>query len=112
MIEKINLKKGNAVDRLFSYLRLGTLNNHMRNEFDDGLTHLTQRERIIIPNGARHRPVCGSLVKCLLIELDETLDASNTGGAYIEEQLAPCQTFFMGSILSVSGFPADRQSCI
>ena len=102
----------NSVSELFQYLRIGLLNNHMLNvlqaenrtldfhtheqsdemfyciegefdiEFDDGLTHLVQGDFIIIPKGIRHRPVCKSLVKCLLIELDGTLDETNTGGTY------------------------------
>ena len=102
MVEKINLKeKVNSVSELFSYLRVGTLNNHMLNvlqaenrvldfhihersdemfyciegefdiEFDDGLVHLIEGEFIIIPHGTRHRPVCKRLVKCLLIEMEE-----------------------------------------
>ena len=51
-------------------------------EFDDGLTHLTSGDFIIIPKGTRHRPVCKALVKCLLIEIEGTLNESNTGGAY------------------------------
>ncbi|MGN0902979.1 MAG: cupin domain-containing protein [Succinivibrio sp.] len=112
-IEKVNLQdKVNSVESLFSYLRVGTLNNLMLNvlqaenrtldfhihensdelfyciegefdiEFDDGLTHLCQGDLIIIPKGTRHRPVCKSLVKCLLIETEGTLNKSNTGGTY------------------------------
>ena len=115
MVEKINLKeKVNSVSELFSYLRVGTLNNHMLNvlqaenrvldfhihersdemfyciegefdiEFDDGLVHLIEGEFIIIPHGTRHRPVCKRLVKCLLIEMEGTLNKSNTGGTYNE----------------------------
>ena len=104
----------NSVSELFQYLRIGTLNNHMLNvlqaenrtldfhtheqsdemfyciegefdiEFENGLTHLVEGDFIIIPKGVRHRPVCKSLVKCLLIELDGTLDETNTGGTYKE----------------------------
>lgn len=115
MIQKVNLKEqANSIDRLFSYLRVGTLNNHMLNvlraenrtldfhvhensdelfyciegefdiEFNDGLTHLQEGDFIIIPKGIRHRPVCKSLVKCLLVEIHGTLDQSNTGGTYKE----------------------------
>ena len=113
MIEKINLKeKADSLEKLFQYLRVGTLNNHMLNilqaenrvldfhihnqsdemfyciegefnlEFDDDIVHLVQGDFIIIPKGVQHRPVCKSLVKCLLIELEGTLDKSNTGGTY------------------------------
>ncbi|NLA86216.1 MAG: cupin domain-containing protein [Clostridiales bacterium] len=113
MIDKVNLKEQvNSVESLFTYLRVGGLNNHMLNvlqaenrtldfhvhndsdemfyciegefdiEFDDGLTHLCEGDFIIIPKGTKHRPVCKSLVKCLLIEVEGTLDKSNTGGTY------------------------------
>ena len=102
----------NEVGELFLYKRVGTLNNHMLNvlqaenrtldfhvhensdemfyciegefdiEFEDGLTHLCEGDLIVIPKGILHRPVVTSLVKCLLIELDGTLDSSNTGGTY------------------------------
>lgn len=115
MVAKVNLKKQvDLVDSLFTYLRVGTLNNHMLNvlqaenrtldfhvhnnsdemfyciegefdiEFDDGLTHLCEGDFIIIPKGTKHRPVCKSLVKCLLIEVEGTLNKSNTGGTYKE----------------------------
>jgi mannose-6-phosphate isomerase-like protein (cupin superfamily) len=115
MVEKINLKeKVNTISELFTYLRVGTLNNHMLNvlqaenrvldfhvhensdemfyciegefdiEFDDGFTHLKEGDFIIIQQGTRHRPVCKQLVKCLLIELEGTLNKSNTGGTYDE----------------------------
>ena len=104
----------NEVDGLFLYKRVGTLNNHMLNvlqaenrtldfhvhensdemfyciegefdiEFDDGLTHLCEGDFIIVPKGTRHRPVCKTLVKCLLIEVEGTLNKDNTGGTYKE----------------------------
>ena len=102
----------NSIDTLIQYLRVGTLNNHMLNvlqaenrtldfhihnqsdemfyciegEFDieteDGLTHLKEGDFVIIPKGTKHRPVVTSLVKCLLIETDGTLNKENTGGTY------------------------------
>lgn len=115
MVTKVNLKdKANSVDSLFSYLRVGRLNNHMLNvlqaenrtldfhihdnsdemfyciegefdiEFENGLTHLYEGDFIIIPKGTKHRPVCKSLVKCLLIEVEGTLNKNNTGGSYAE----------------------------
>lgn len=115
MIEKVNLKeKVNAVAELFSYLKIGQLNNHMLNvlqaenrtldfhvhnqsdemfyciegefdiEFNDGIMHLSEGDFIIIPKGTLHRPVCKGLVKCLLIEMDGTLTKENTGGTYNE----------------------------
>ena len=106
------VEQANSITELFRYQRVGTLNDHLLNvlqaesrtldfhiheqsdemfyciegefdiEFDDGFTHLVSGDFIIIPKGTRHRPVCKSLVKCLLIELDGTLDGSNTGEAY------------------------------
>ena len=104
----------NLVDDLFLYKRVGTLNNHMLNvlqaenrtldfhkhensdemfyciegefdiEFEDGLTHLCEGDFIIIPKGVKHRPICKALVKCLLIEVEGTLNKENTGGTYTE----------------------------
>jgi len=104
----------NEVGELFLYKRVGTLNNHMLNvlqaenrtldfhvhensdemfyciegefdiEFEDGLTHLCEGDLIIVPKGTRHRPVCKALAKCLLIEVEGTLNKDNTGGTYKE----------------------------
>ena len=104
----------NSINNLFEYKRTGTLNNHMLNvlqaenrtldfhihensdemfyciegefdiEFEDGMTHLSEGDFIIIPRGTIHRPVCKSLVKCLLIEVEGTLNKENTGGTYSE----------------------------
>ena len=115
MIEKCNLNDSvNSVESLFTYLRVGTLNNHMLNvlqaenrtldfhihensdemflciegefdiEFSDGMTHLCENDFIIIPKGTLHRPVCKQKVKCLLIEIDGTLNKENTGGTFEE----------------------------
>ncbi len=102
----------NSVNQLFQYKEICRLNNNMFNvlqaenrtlefhshnssdelfyciegqfdiEFEDGKTHLCEGDLIVIPKGVLHRPVVTSLVKCLLIELDGTLDSSNTGGTY------------------------------
>lgn len=113
MIKKISLKNEvNAIETLFQYKRIGTLDGHMLNvlqaknrtlefhihessdelfyciegefdiEFEDGMTHLCEGDMIIIPQGTKHRPVCTGLVKCLLIELEGTLNKENTGGTY------------------------------
>ncbi|MCC8122220.1 MAG: cupin domain-containing protein, partial [Oscillospiraceae bacterium] len=58
------------------------IDGEMDIEFEDGSQHLTKGELIVVPAGTRHRPVVGPLVKCLLIETDGTLNASNTGGSY------------------------------
>lgn len=102
----------NSVNQLFQYKEICRLNNNIFNvlqaenrtlefhshnssdelfyciegqfdiEFEDGKTHLCEGDLIVIPKGVLHRPVVTSLVKCLLIELDGTLDSSNTGGTY------------------------------
>ncbi len=101
-----------SINQLFEYKEICKINNHMLNvlkaenrtlefhmhelsdelfyciegefdiEFEDGKTHLCEGDLIVIPKGILHRPVCTTLVKCLLIELDGTLDNSNTGGTY------------------------------
>ena len=113
------LEKVNSVSRLFQYLEVGKLNGHVLSvlqaenrtldfhihehsdelfyviegafelEFEDGSVSLEQGDLIIVPKGIRHRSVCKMLVKCLLIELDGTLNESNTGGEYkrLEERL-------------------------
>ena len=113
MIEKVNLlKRVDSVSGLFSYLKIGQLNNHTLNvlqaenrildfhiheqsdemffcieggfdiEFEDGITHLCEGDLIIVPKGILHRPICTGLVKCLLIEIEGTLTKENTGGTY------------------------------
>ena len=106
------LEKADSVGELFQYLEVGRFNGHVLNvlqaetrtldfhvhehsdelfyviegsfgiEFEDGLVQLNHGDMIIIPKGTRHHPVCKELVKCLLIELDGTLNKDNTGGAY------------------------------
>lgn len=102
----------NEISALFQYLKVGKLNDHMLNivlaenrtldfhvheesdemfyviegkmqiELDDRVIDLGTGDFIIIPKGTRHRPVCKSLVKCLLIEKCGTLSKENTGGTY------------------------------
>ena len=101
-----------STDELFRYLKAGQLNDHVLNilkaenrtldfhvhensdemfyviegefelEFDDGIVKMQQGDMIIVPKGTRHRPICKSLVKCLLIETEGTLTEGNTGGTY------------------------------
>lgn len=101
----------NALE-LFQYISVGKLNNHVLNvlraenrtldfhvhensdelfyviegtfeiEVEDNIIVMEKGDIIIIPKGMRHRPICKSLVKCLLIELVGTLNNGNTGGAY------------------------------
>ena len=110
MIQKYNLNNCSA--KLFEYLHIGNVNDHMLNiitaenrtlnfhvheesdelfyvidgkmqiEFEDKTVELTTGEMIVVPKGAIHRPVCTSLVKCLLLEKKGTLTSENTGGKY------------------------------
>jgi mannose-6-phosphate isomerase-like protein (cupin superfamily) len=112
MLTKVNLQIAVDSAQLFQYLKVGKLNNHTMNvlqaenrtldfhthersdeffyviegafkiELDDGCVALSQGDMLIIPKGTRHRPVVTSLVKCLLMELDGTLNPENTGGTY------------------------------
>jgi quercetin dioxygenase-like cupin family protein len=107
-------KVSDEITDCFQYLKVGQLNDHMMNivlaenrtldfhtheesdemfyvidgkmqiELDDGLIDLETGDFIIIPKGTRHRPVCKTLVKCLLIEKCGTLTKDNTGGTYKE----------------------------
>ena len=111
MLEKVNLLQATNSAGLFEYFNVGSLNGHslsvlqaenrtldfhvhehsdelfyvIDGQFDielkDGFVPLAQGDLLIIPKGTRHRPVVTSRVKCLLIELEGTLDAGNTGGA-------------------------------
>ena len=105
-------EQANSISQLFNYLHVGDLNDHMLNiitaenrildfhehedsdemfyiidgkmqiELNDGLVNLETGDFFIVPKGTVHRPVCKSLVKCLLIERKGTLNQSNTGGAF------------------------------
>jgi mannose-6-phosphate isomerase-like protein (cupin superfamily) len=102
-------KAVDSVSGLFQYLGIGKLNDHVLNvlqaenrtldfhiheksdelfyviegtfdiELNNDVITMEQGDIIIIPKGIRHRPICKSLVKCLLIELDGTLNNENTG---------------------------------
>jgi mannose-6-phosphate isomerase-like protein (cupin superfamily) len=109
-------EKANGAEALFRYLEVGRLNDHVLNvlraedrvldfhihegsdellyviegsfeiELDDGTIALSQGDMIIVPKGTRHRPICKGPVKCLLIEIDGTLNADNTGGAFTNDR--------------------------
>jgi mannose-6-phosphate isomerase-like protein (cupin superfamily) len=53
-------------------------------ELEDGIITMNEGDMIIIPKGIFHRPVTKSLVKCLLINLEGTLNKKNTGGTYLK----------------------------
>jgi len=113
LVNKVNLQKAvDSASKLFQYVEIGKLNNHILNvlqaenrtldfhihensdelfyviegkfeiELSNEIIPMEQGDLFIIPKGTRHRAVCKSLVKCLLIELDGTLNKENTGGSY------------------------------
>jgi len=53
-------------------------------ELEDGLLPLSAGEFVVVPKGTRHRPVVGVLAKFLMIEMDGTLNKSNSGDLYEE----------------------------
>ncbi len=113
MLQKVNLMEAvNAVQGLYRYENVGTLNEHMLSvvqvenrtldfhvhehsdelfmvlegafelETDDGLLSVSQGEFVIVPKGMRHRPVVGALTKFLMVELEGTLNKENSGDLY------------------------------
>ena len=102
----------NAMVKCFEYFHIADLNNHvlhiitaenrtldfhvhqesdelfyvidgkMQIEFEDKCVELATGDLIVIPKMTKHRPVCTTLVKCLLIEKKGTLTNENTGGTY------------------------------
>jgi mannose-6-phosphate isomerase-like protein (cupin superfamily) len=106
------LTAANQTGGLFRYLKVGQLNDHMLNvlqaenrtldfhihensdelfyviegqfeiELDDGIIRLEAGDMIIVPKGTRHRPVVTTRMSCLLMEIEGTLNADNTGGSY------------------------------
>lgn len=113
MLQKVNLMEAvNAVQGLYRYENVGTLNEHMLSvvqvenrtldfhvhehsdelfmvlegafelETDDGLLSVSQGEFVIVPKGMRHRPVVGTLTKFLMVELEGTLNKENSGDLY------------------------------
>ncbi|MDR2001126.1 MAG: cupin domain-containing protein [Zoogloeaceae bacterium] len=114
MLKKVNLLAAANQASLFQYLKIGQLNKHVLHvlqaenrtldfhihehsdelfyvlegrfdiELDDGFVPLETGDMVIVPKGIRHRPVVKSRVKCLLIELDDTLNADNTGGGSVD----------------------------
>lgn len=111
-MDKVCLKEKASAAKLFEYLNVGQLNDHMLNiitsenrtldlhvhpesdemfyviegtmqmELKDRLIDLSAGDFIVIPKGTLHRPVCTTLVKCLLIEKSGTLTKENTGGTW------------------------------
>ena len=93
-----------AIEKLYAYEQIGRLNGHVLSvvnvenrtlefhvhhasdelfyviegsfslETDEGLTKLSEGDLVIVPKGVRHRPVVTELVRCLLIELEGTLE--------------------------------------
>ena len=108
------LDAANAVQSLYVYDKVGRLNGHVLSvvqvenrtldfhthensdelfmvlegsfelELTDGLLPLCAGEFVIVPKGTLHRPVVGKLTKFLMIELEGTLNKSNSGDLYEE----------------------------
>jgi len=49
-----------------------------------GLISVNEGELIIVPKGTRHRPVVKRLTKFLMVELEGTLNKTNSGDAYLD----------------------------
>ena len=112
-MEKINLKSAaTAIDKLYTYAKVGFLNGHVLSvvnvenrtldfhvhensdelfyvieggfhlETDTDMTEVNEGEFIIVPRGVRHRPIVKSLSRFLLIELEGTLNKENNGDSY------------------------------
>ena len=126
MLEKVNLLQAANSAGLFEYFNVGSLNGHSLSvlqaedrtldfhvhehsdelfyviegqfdiELEDGFVPLAQGDLLIIPKGTRHRHVVTSRVKCLLMELEGTLDAGNTGGAVQMDDAEESGGFFSG----------------
>lgn len=108
------LNEVNAVEKLYVYEKVGRFNGNVLSvvnvenrtldfhvhensdelfyvieggfqlETDDGLIPVNEGEFIIVPKGTRHRPVVEKLTKCLMIELEGTLNKENSGDMYEE----------------------------
>jgi len=106
-------EKARAIEKLYDYQIISKMNNHtftlvkvenrtldfhihpesdevffivegkMKLEFRSKIVELHEGDMIVVPKGIEHRPICESLVSCLLIELDGTLTPENTGGTYV-----------------------------
>jgi mannose-6-phosphate isomerase-like protein (cupin superfamily) len=112
MQQKVNLPDAVNSGKLYEYKEVGKINGQMLNvvkvadrtldfhvhensdeafyviegefalEFDDGLVQLKDGDLLIVPRGVRHRPICKSLVKILLIDMSGALNNENSGGTY------------------------------
>lgn len=51
-------------------------------ETEEGLTEVKEGEFVIVPKNTLHRPVVKDLTKFLMIEMDGTLNKSNSGALY------------------------------
>lgn len=112
-MKAINLEKEvNAIENLYIYKSVGSLNSHtlsvvqvenrtldfhthdysdelfyviegeFRLETKQGKTRVNAGEFIIVPKGVKHRPVVKELTKFLMIELEGTLNKENSGDLY------------------------------
>lgn len=104
--------EASKIQNLFEYKTIATMNNHnftlikakdrtldfhthknsdevfyivdgqMKLEFRDRVVDLNTGEMCVVPKGTEHRPICETEVTAMLIEIDGTLTADNTGGTY------------------------------
>lgn len=112
MLEKVNLLEAVNRGKIYEYLEIGRINDQMLNvvqvenrtldfhvheesdelfyviegrfhlEFEEGKTEMNAGDLMIVPKGMKHRPVCTTLVKILLIDLSGALNNENSGGSY------------------------------
>jgi len=112
MTAKINLLEAAGRGAVYEYLEIGRINGQMLNviqvenrtldfhvheesdelfyviagnfylEVEDDKIPMNPGDLIIVPKGARHRPVITSLVKILLIDQCGALNNENCGGTY------------------------------
>lgn len=112
MTSKTNLIEAAGRGSVYEYLEIGRINGQMLNviqvenrtldfhvheesdelfyviegsfilEVEDDKIQMTPGDLVIVPKGARHRPVITSLVKILLIDQCGALNNDNCGGTY------------------------------
>lgn len=112
MLSKVNLIEAVNRGNLYEYIEIGKINDHMLNvvqvenrtldfhiheqsdelfyviegrfylELEDGQIEMKAGDILIVPKGTKHRPICKTLVKILLIDLSGALNNENCGGSY------------------------------
>lgn len=112
MISKINLMDAVNAGDIYEYIEVGKINGQMLNvvqvqdrtldfhvhggsdelfyviegsfilEIEDEKISMAPGDLIVVPKGARHRPVITALTKILLIDMCGALNNENCGGTY------------------------------